>query len=480
MKKLYLIFLGLGVALCFASCYKLRGHYGTKSYEPVDRKVTPGDIELPSGYKIELISSGLNFPTALAFDEKGALYVVEAGYSYGEIFTVPKLVRIDEDGVKEIAHGDKNGPWTSLEYYKGNFYVAEGGAMDGGRILKISPQGKITRLIENLPTYGDHHTNSAVIGSDGYIYFGQGTATNSGVVGKDNMAFGWLGRKKEFHDIPCEDIMLSGENFETENVLSQDKEKVLTGAYVPYGTKTVKGQVIKGSIPCSGAVLKMPLSGGKLELVAWGFRNPYGLAFSPDGQLYVSDNGYDTRGSRPVFGAADLLWKVKSKTWYGWPDFSGEDSLSGENFRARKIRPENLLLKHPNLPPKPVAYFGVHCSANGMDFSKNAAFGYEGDVFVAQFGDMAPDVGTIYDPVGFKVVRVNVSTGDVVNFAANKGRTNGPASTLKSGGLERPVSVKFNPEGTALYIVDFGVLEVTDKGPAPKQKTGIIWKITKN
>jgi glucose/arabinose dehydrogenase len=478
MKRSYAFTLLLGMA-ALSGCYKLRGYYGTKSYDPVIRPVRTPDIQLPDGYAIEMVCNNLNFPTDVTFDEQGNLYAIEAGYSYGEIFTTPKLLKIEPNGSKkEIASGGKNGPWTAVDYYEGNFYVSEGGTLEGGNILKISPDGKITKIITGLPSYGDHHTDGVVV-KDGYIYFGQGTATNSAVVGKDNMDFGWLSRKKDFHDVPCADVILAGENYETENVLSEEKEKIQTGAYVPYGTKTTKGQVIKGSIPCSGAVMRMPVNGGALELVAWGFRNPFGLSFAPDGKLFVTDNGYDTRGSRPVFGAGDLLWDVKANTWYGWPDYSGGDSLAGENFKARSIRPNSLLLKHSNEPPKPVAVFGVHSSANGFDFSTNPAFGYTGDAFVAQFGDMSPNVGSIYAPVGFKVVKVNVSTGDVMDFAVNKGRVNGPASSLKSGGLERPVSAEFNRDGSALYIVDFGVLEVTEKGPAPKQSTGIIWKIIK-
>src|SRR5205085_9052910 len=118
----------------------------------------------------------------------------------------------------EIASGGKNGPWTNLEYARGDFYVSEGGTMEGGRILKIGPDGKVNRLLEGLPTYGDHHTNGAIV-KDGYLYFGLGSATNSGIVGKDNAEFGWLTRKKDFHDIPCKDITLRGLNFETQNVL---------------------------------------------------------------------------------------------------------------------------------------------------------------------------------------------------------------------------------------------------------------------
>jgi glucose/arabinose dehydrogenase len=484
MKKVNTILLLLIcflVLLMINGCFKLRGAYGTKSYEPVKRPVQIDDISLPDGYTIEMIASGLTYPTSITFDDKGRAYVIEAGYSYGEIFTTPRLLRLEDNGTTtEVAKGGNNGPWTAVNFHEGNFYVSEGGAMEGGRILKISPDGKITKLVENLPSYGDHHTNGVTIGTDGYIYFGQGTATNSAVVGEDNMKMGWLSRKKDFHDIPCDDITLAGENFETENFLSEDKEKVKTGAYVPFGTKTVKGEVIKGSLPCTGAIMRVPVNGGPLELVAWGLRNPYGLAFAPDGKLYVTENGLDVRGSRPVFGGPDYLYEVRSKAWYGWPDYAGGDSLAGENYQAREIRPKSLLLKHPQIPPRPVATFGVHSSSDGFDFSTNSSFGYEGDAFVAQFGDMSPAVGSIYGPVGFKVVRVNMKTGDVVDFAVNSGYINGPASTLRKGGLERPVEAKFNNDGTALYVVDFGVMEITKKGPAPKKNTGIIWKIKKN
>ena len=72
-------------------------------------------------------------------------------------------------------------------------------------------------------------------------------------------------------------------------------------------------------------------------------------------------------------------------------------------------------------------------------------FGFNGEAFIAQLGDMAPNVGKVLAPVGFKVVRANVTNGVVRDFAVNKGKRNGPASWLKKGGLERPISVKFDP-----------------------------------
>jgi glucose/arabinose dehydrogenase len=481
MPRLYLLLL-LALLASLQSCYRMRASKGGGQIQTINqRNINTSDIALAPGYKIEIVASGLTFPSGVSFDNEGRLYVIETGYSYGEVWGDPKLIRIENGKQTVVAKGARNGPWTGITFYKGNFYVAEGGEADGGKILRISPTGEMKALVENLPSVGDHHTNGPVI-RDGYIYFGQGTATNSAVVGGDNAAFGWLMRKKDFHDIPCMDITLTGQNYESENVLMPGStNKVSTGAYSAFGTATTPGQVIKGSLPCTGSIMRIPLEGGKPELVAWGLRNPFGLAFSPDGKLFITENGYDVRGSRPVWGTGDVLWEIKQGMWYGWPDFSAGIPLEDKKgFRAPgRSYVKAVLQNYPNKPPKPAAVFGVHSSSNGIDFSTNNAFGYAGQAFVAEFGDMAPKVGKVLKPVGFKIVRVNVSDGVIRDFAVNRGKLNGPASLLEKGGLERPVSVKFDPAGTALYVVDFGILKMTDKGPQPQMGTGVIWKITK-
>ena len=73
-------------------------------------------------------------------------------------------------------------------------------------------------------------------------------------------------------------------------------------------------------------------------------------------------------------------------------------------------------------------------------------------------------------PVGFKIVRVNTETGVIRDFATNKGKRNGPASWLKSGGLERPLSVKFDRSGSNLYVVDFGIMKTDKIGTGNKCK----------
>ncbi|HEV2130257.1 MAG TPA: hypothetical protein VGR27_04115, partial [Longimicrobiaceae bacterium] len=305
---------------------------------------------------------------------------------------------------------------------------------------------------------------------------------NSGVVGVDNYDFGWLPRHPEFHDIACRDIRLRGRNFTSANPLSPDAgDRATTGAFSPFGTATAEGETVRGRLPCNGAVMRIPLNGGEPELVAWGFRNPFGLAWSPEGRLYVTDNSFDERGSRPVWGTGDLLWAVTPDTWYGWPDFHGGDPLTDANqYRPLGDPPlEFLLAEHPNAAPRPAAVLGVHSSSNGFDFSHSAAFGHVGEAFVAQFGDMAPGVGKVLAPVGFKVIRVEVNTGVVRDFAVNRGSTNGPASRIGGGGFERPVAARFDPAGTALYVVDFGVMTVGPRGPEPRQETGVLWRITR-
>jgi len=470
------------VLLLCGGCFHLTARDKTREEFKPPRRLDAADIAVPGGYRIEPVATGLTYPTAVAFDARGTPHVIEAGYSYGEDFAEPRLLRINPDGSHTVVAKGAHPPWTGVVFHEGAFYVAEGGTEGGGRIVRITPDGTLTPLVSNLPSKGDHHTNGPAIGPDGALYFGVGTATNSGLVGPDNAEMGWLNREPGFHDIPCRDIIVRGHNVTTPNPLTEDpKDEVTTGAFVPFGTATKPDQVIRGQVPCSGAVFRLAPGATVPELVAWGFRNPYGLAFSPDGRLYVTENGYDERGSRPLFGAGDYLWAVEPGRWYGFPDFAGGRPVTQEWFKpeGKGERPQFLLAEHPGAPPRPVAFFGVHSSSNGFDFSRGGAFGHGGQAFVAQFGDQSPDTGKLMSPVGYKVVRVDVATGVIQDFAANKDKGNGgPATHLGTGGLERPISVRFDPDNAALYVVDFGVMTVDDKGIHPFKQTGVLWRIT--
>jgi glucose/arabinose dehydrogenase len=468
----------LGCSLV-VGCYAVRSSAGgAEADTPAARTIDAHAVALPEGYRIDVIATGLTFPTGVDFDAQGVPHVVEAGYCYGEAWATPRLVRVEADGSPaEVARGD-NPPWNGVAFHDGSFFVAEGGVKEGGRILRIEPDGATDVLVEGLPSFGDHHTNGPAIGPDGLLYFGQGTATNSGIVGQDNVDFGWVERHTEFHDVPAFDVTLVGVD-----AASADGRPE-TGAFLPYGTPSEAGQIVRGAVPCTGAVMRMPVAGGPLEVVAWGLRNPFGLVFDEGGALFVSDNSYDDRGARPVWGTGDLLWEIDPSApplWFGWPDFHGTHPLTdADHFapRGTYTAPGFVMASHPNPPPHPAAHFGVHASACGMDISTSDEFGMRGQLFVAQFGDMAPPVGKLLGPVGFKVVRVDPGSGTVEEFAVNEAGQ-GPASKVGGNGLERPVAVRFTPDGAALYVVDFGVLTSSDEGHVPQPGTGVLWRVTK-
>src|SRR5262249_9179469 len=155
--------------------------------------------------------------------------------------------------------------------------------------------------IRGLPT-GDHPTEQILV-KDGWFYWSQGSATNSGVTGHDNGGGG------NQHEIACQQITLS---MSTWRAVSDGH--VSTGysnhgfprpaaAIPPFEDATSKGM-------CTGAILRAKMSNPQntIEPVAWGFRNPYGIRFSPadhplKGQLMYSENGEDERGARPTNNA---------------------------------------------------------------------------------------------------------------------------------------------------------------------------------
>src|SRR3954466_9507625 len=206
---LTLLVLGLAAPARAILFYTFLPHNGAgKAQFCPPRPIDPTAIGVPPGYCIEPVSLGLTYPTAVVTDEADRVYVLESGYSYGEDFRQPRLLRIEPGGTPSVvAVGKNNGPWTGMSYHAGAFYVSEGGEVEGGRILRITPDGQITALVEGLPSLGDHHTDRPVVGPDGYVYFGVGTYTNSGVVGPDNYHAGWLERHPDLHDIPGEDIV---------------------------------------------------------------------------------------------------------------------------------------------------------------------------------------------------------------------------------------------------------------------------------
>ncbi len=442
------------------------------------RRLEPDDILLPEGYVAEVVATGFNAPVHCCFDDAGFCYVVESGH---KIESGPRILKVDtRSGSFETFYTIPKDGWvftgavTGACWLKGYLYV-----MDTDKLLRIDKNGETQVLLSDLAGKGDHQSNHPVAGPDGKIYFGQGSATNCGVVGPDDFAYEWLPRFPDFCDVPAQDITLVGRNYKTHNVLGDILESVYTGAYSPFGTPNVPNQLIKGSTKCSGAVLRCDPDGSHLEVIAWGLRNPYGVAFTPDGRLFATEHGMDERGSRYVVNDPDDFYEIHQGQWYGWPDFASgirlDDPYWGEGGHGRE--PVLAQFLNPD-PPKPFASFESHSAANGFDFCRDGAFGFEGDAFVARFGKLVPitTVARAAYPAGFDVVRVDMKTGQIHNFAVNKRA--GPGSKLLHGGFERPSHCQFGPDG-ALYVVDFGVIHIAPEAGGIRQQmeSGTLWRI---
>ena len=70
------------------------------------RVIDPAAVAVPPGFCIEPVVTGLTYPSAVLTDETDRLYVLEAGYAYGEDFVLPRLLRVEADGkIVEVAKG---------------------------------------------------------------------------------------------------------------------------------------------------------------------------------------------------------------------------------------------------------------------------------------------------------------------------------------------------------------------------------------
>jgi hypothetical protein len=110
--------------------------------------------------------------------------------------------------------------------------------------------GVVTPFIVGLPT-GDHPAEQMEFKA-GWIYWSQGSTTNSGVVGRDN------GGGLNQQDIPCQDITLSDNVFDSGG-------GVKTSGYSPFGEQNPGGTVkaftgATGKGICDGAILRAKLN----------------------------------------------------------------------------------------------------------------------------------------------------------------------------------------------------------------------------
>ncbi|GAB63805.1 putative glucose/sorbosone dehydrogenase [Candidatus Jettenia caeni] len=477
---------GCGYNLRMAALPKPEVVQNAPEQMPVIPDPNPAVTTVPEGYRVEVVMKDLVYPTSVEFDDKQNMYIAESGYSYGDPSAPARVLRVSPDGTIGIAANWLMGPVTDLLWYKGLLYISH-----RGKVSVLDSDGGIRDLITGLPSLGDHHNNQMTAGPDGKIYFGQGTVTNSGVVGLDNFLYLWLPLYPHICDKPARDVTLNGTKFVTINPFIMGGGKgtavVRTGAFSPFGE--VSRKTVPGVTKANGTILRMDPDGSNLEVYAWGFRNPFGVMWGTDGQLYASEHGFDERGSRPIANDTDDLYIIKEGVWYGWPDYAGGIPVTDKRFKPKdRPQPEFLMEEHPPVE-KPFMTFQPHIAVMKIGFDKGGRFGNSKHLFMAFFGDATPITGQQQmEHPGHKIVRINLQNQHTETFFANaEGKRTDLQANLITGelppsiaGLRRPLDVVFSPDGQAMYVVDFGVMEaLSTRVPFPKPfpGTGVIWRI---
>lgn len=134
-----------------------------------------------------------------------------------------------------------------------------------------------------------------------------------------------------------------------------------------------------------GKILRMNLDGsvpednphaseGGIRGLTWttGHRNPYGLAFAPDGKLWENEMG--PRGG-------DEFNLIKPGLNYGWPLVSNGDNYSGRPIPRHSTRPEF---------EAPLLYWTPVISPGGLVFYKGDMFkSWDGSALIAGLSSMA-------------------------------------------------------------------------------------------
>ena len=202
-------------------------------------------VSVPAGFRVETFARGLAHPTAMAYGPDGRIYVTQDG---GTLVAIRRGTRSPQVLVRGLRTP------LGLAWSGSKLFVSEQGRLErfelrGGRL-----EGRRV-LVRGLP-FGRHQQDNVVVGSNGRLYWGNGST--------------------------CD--------------VCRERDRR------------------------SATVLSLRKDGSDLRVVARGLRNPYGLAFQPGtGRLYATVNGQDEIGTPSDPEPAEMLVVVRRGAFYGWP-----------------------------------------------------------------------------------------------------------------------------------------------------------------
>lgn len=310
---------------------------------------------ITSGKDSSIILKGFNNSKDFASDNMGDFYIAFSN----------KIQYVDKNGMSYDIINNNSLDIYSIEYYKNKIFYAS-----KSDIYVYNIKEKTTeKLIDNIPNFGDYKDVKIKI-QNGMLYASIGSATNSGVVGEDNA---WLKSNPFVYDMPPQSITLRGQNFGINN----------TGAFTPYGTSNIRGQIVPGHFPGNSSIIIYNLKTKAVETYAFGIRNIKGMDFTSQGKLIATVGGIEDRGLRPISGDSDYIFCIEKGKWYGFPDYSGGDPVDSPRFSGKgKQKVKFILDKHPTTNPSAPIYQSKWVSSlTALAVDKTGAIGYRDSVY---------------------------------------------------------------------------------------------------
>ena len=350
----------------------------------------------------QLTVAAVPTPTAItAFD--GSLYV--ASYGTGTVFELPLLpggvpgpatayitglssplgVTFDDDGMAFVA--DSHPAATPGRTTAGRVWAVPAGGGDVGEVGEV--------VVDELPN-GRHNTNDMDI-LDGRLYITNGNSTDDGVGGGEPEA-------------------------------------------------PLSGTLLSVPVAARGIVIGVNDAASALVVEATGMRNTYDVAFRPGTtEAWMAMNGLDAQDpwGEDLLLMADVAPPVEAEVpvpeHFGFPE-----CVYAAGFAPSYRQNENPAVSQTcdGSQKLPEQLMGLHTSANGLAFGPEGG-GWDGDLFVAQFGNFFGD-----EIVGHRIVRVPID---------EHGASSPPEDLVV---LPAPLDLTF--VGDLMYVADFaaGVIVV--------------------
>jgi sugar lactone lactonase YvrE len=148
----------------------------------LDKEPSPSTVmQLPPGYKIEKVIGGLTFPTGIAWDNQGRMYVSEAGGGFLSEPSPARIVRIDGGNMTEVINLEARGvvaPVVGFTWHNGAFYISHRAQDFTGAVSRVAGDGSSVNqiLIGFIDSQAEHPLNDVRMGPDGRMYLATGPA----------------------------------------------------------------------------------------------------------------------------------------------------------------------------------------------------------------------------------------------------------------------------------------------------------------